>query len=206
MKNVPGVYMLQFPTGLYIGSSRHMRRRVLRHIADLKRGDHCNKFLQRAFEKYGEPEYFSLVQCLENDLIKFEQMLIDAFKPRFNLSPTAGRNLGHKHNAETLARMRESGRNAWKNRSRIMPEDVKRRISETTQGKVFSEETRKKISNACRGREVSFSTRIKLSIAKTGKPIKRRSHPNTPEILAKIAATKARKEMMKKWEFQETET
>lgn len=206
MKNVSGVYVLEFPTGFYIGSSRHMRRRILRHIADLKRGDHSSSFLQRAFNKYGIPNYFVLIECPESVLLSTEQLMIDVFRPRFNSSPTAGRNVGHKHNPETLARMRESGRRAWEKRNRAMSEEQKRRISESTKGKVFSDETRKRISEARKGIEVSFSTRLKISIAKTGKKINQKSHPNTPEILAKMAATKARKKMIAQWRFPETET
>lgn len=191
MDNHSGVYILEFPSGIYVGSSVHMRRRVLRHIADLKRGTHSNRLLQHVFAKYGVPSFRVEVICEESELLAKEQDAMERLKPRFNLSPTAGRNVGHRHSPETLEKMKVAAELAWKKRERRVGDEQRQLISAALKGREFSDETRAKISAAKTGQVKSEETRAKISASKKGKPIVQRGHPITPEIKAKIAATKA---------------
>lgn len=191
MTDVAGVYILELAIGTYVGSSKHVRRRILRHLADLRRGNHSNPKLQRAFNKHGIQSTRTLLICREDDLLVFEQRALDILKPRYNLTPTAGRNTGHRHNTETLVRMRESGKRAWLDRSRVVGDDQKQRISASSKGRIFSEETRAKISAAKLGIKRTPEQRAAMSAAKMGRKINQRGHAITSEILAKIAATKA---------------
>ena len=50
----------------YIGLTNNIKRRRLRHFADLKSGRHDNSFLQKEFIKYGE-ENFSFEEILNGD-------------------------------------------------------------------------------------------------------------------------------------------
>lgn len=198
MDNCPGVYVLEFSSGIYIGSSVRVRRRILRHIADLKRGDHSNGFLQASFNKHGISGCRVLVVCGESDLLLYEQAAIDALCPRFNLSPTAGRNTGHKHSSETVERMRAASKAAWVRRDRSVGLEQRMRISASLTGRQFSAETRAKISASKTGQVKSEATRQKISDSKAGKKIKQTSHPHTPESLAKILATRSANAML--WE------
>jgi group I intron endonuclease len=173
MKNTPGIYILEFPGGIYVGSSKHMRRRVLRHIADMRRGTHSNGFLQRVFDKHGEPTCRVERECDESELLIHEQEAIERLKPRFNLSPTAGRNVGHRHSADTINRMREASRLAWEKRPRVVGEEQKKKISDSLSGREFSAETRAKISAAKTGHVKSAETCAKISSSKKGKKINR---------------------------------
>lgn len=193
MKNVPGVYILTFPTGVYVGSSKDIRRRVLRHIADLKRGDHSNGFMQSVFDRHGEPSCRIERECAVSELLVFEQEAIDRLKPRLNLAPTAGRNIGHRHSPETIALMRDGAKRGWENRPRTVADEQRALISASLSGRQFSPETRAKISEAKTGHVKSAESRAKISASKKGKRINQIGHPMTPEILAKIAATKAAK-------------
>lgn len=178
MDNRPGVYQLTMPNGIYVGSSVQVRRRVLRHLADLRRGIHSNLKLQRSFAKYGDPKISVLIYCDEAELLLLEQGEIDARKPSLNLSPTAGRNIGHRHSAETIARMSEAGRAAWNNRPRCVAEEQRLRISTSLKGRVFSAETKRKISAAKMGHRHSAATKAKVSASKKGRPL-------SPESLAR---------------------
>lgn len=166
MPDKSGVYLLQFKTGIYIGSSRHMRRRILRHIADLRGKRHSNGFMQRVHDRHGAPTFKVLLECPESELLLREQQFIDDLRPRLNLSPTAGRNVGHTHAAETLERMSESGKAAWANRVRVVGAEQRQRISDAMVGRSFSAETRAKISAAKKGHAVSAETRAKISATK----------------------------------------
>lgn len=191
MPDKSGVYLLEFKTGVYVGSSKHVRRRILRHLADLQGRRHSNGFMQRVYDRHGIPSFKILLECSEIELLQREQEFIDLLRPRLNLSPTAGRNIGHTHTPETLERMSEAGKVAWAKRPRSVGADQRRKISEALAGRSFSEETRSKISEAKRGVKRSPEQRAMMSAAKKGRKINQPGHAMTPEILAKIATTKA---------------
>ena len=57
---IRGIYMLKNKVDgrVYIGSSaRSCGNRCSNHMATLRKGTHTNKFLQRAFNKYGEKAF-----------------------------------------------------------------------------------------------------------------------------------------------------
>lgn len=86
----------------YVGSSMRAQLRWQDHLSSLTRGKHPNRFLQRAWKKYGANNfYFKIIRvfpqhCSSRRLLRCEQFYIDLFEatnPRtgFNLSPIAGR-------------------------------------------------------------------------------------------------------------------
>lgn len=78
---VPGVYqILCIPTSkIYIGSAVDMHDRWDRHRRDLRQGNHRNRHLQSAWEKYGEEnfEFCVLEFVATSELLNAEQMWID---------------------------------------------------------------------------------------------------------------------------------
>lgn len=104
---------------IYVGQSINAATRLAQHQADLRRGDHCNERLQRAWNKYG-PECFDF-GLLEDEicperLTEREQFWIDMMRSSaerfgYNLCPAAGSCRGFKHTAETIAK--RSGRAPW---------------------------------------------------------------------------------------------
>lgn len=67
----------------YIGSSRDIEKRFNNHILSLDNGIHHNKYLQKAWDIYGENEFvFSILEAVEKqeDLFKKEEKYIKKFK------------------------------------------------------------------------------------------------------------------------------
>lgn len=98
----------------YIGSAVNLKKRFIHHQCMLNNKRHPNKYLQKAWNKYGcdSFSFTILFYCVKEDLIQREQEAIDFYKDTkegiYNLKPTAGSNLGYKHTPATLAKMSKS--------------------------------------------------------------------------------------------------
>lgn len=138
-----GVYSITDKAGRqYVGSSFNIEKRWYRHLYSLKKNAHANRFLQRSYNKYGEVSlsFKRILICAKEDLLFFEQLILDTFKPELNLCSVAGSPMaGRKHSAEAKRRM---------SAARI---GVKRNYPTTR--KPHSKETRNKMRHA-RGRPV----------------------------------------------------
>lgn len=87
-----GIYRLSFPDGrFYVGSSKKIYKRLIRHMGSLRRGDHHSWRLQRAWNKHQSISMNVLLLCREEDLLFYEQICIDNLKPQLNVSLLAGR-------------------------------------------------------------------------------------------------------------------
>ena len=66
----------------YIGSSKDIYKRWDEHEDSLENGEHCNRYLQRAWDKYGANNFkFSIIElCDENIRISREQYYLDKTK------------------------------------------------------------------------------------------------------------------------------
>lgn len=85
-----GIYKIKnILTGeFYIGSSKCLKRRWIIHSYKLKKGNHANIILQRAWNKYGEDNIkFEVIEFCEKDkLFEREQYYLDDLKPKYNIS------------------------------------------------------------------------------------------------------------------------
>ena len=83
MSNI-GIYKIENLVNgkLYIGQSRNLRKRKLRHFNELKMNKHVNNHLQRSFNKYGEKNFkFEVIlHCNIEDLNYYENFFINLFK------------------------------------------------------------------------------------------------------------------------------
>jgi hypothetical protein len=72
----------------YIGSSKNISSRWDSHRRELNRGVHHSKYLQAAWNKYGEGSFvFEIVElCDQDDLRDREQSMINLIKPEYNIS------------------------------------------------------------------------------------------------------------------------
>lgn len=123
----PGIYRIVCRDNgkSYIGQSVNVGRRVADHRQSLRRGDHKNKHLQNAFNKYGEGS-FSVVYsvfCAVEDLTRTEQYVVDLFSRHGgvfnNKAPVDTPMLGVKRKdrdkcVATLAAHREAAIAAWR--------------------------------------------------------------------------------------------
>jgi group I intron endonuclease len=105
--NISGIYAITAPSGnQYIGSAVNIARRWKRHLSDIRNGAHPNPKLVRAFAKYGSAMRFSVIIVCERSktaLLMYEQIAMDALKPTYNLSPTAGSVMGIRYPKEIYA-------------------------------------------------------------------------------------------------------
>jgi group I intron endonuclease len=131
-----GVYCLQCLANgkLYIGSSKNVRNRILRHFTRLRNNKSENPDLQREYNLAGEENFqvAILILCKPDKLLKWEQFYLDTHVPQYNIFGA--------------------------NNLNIFPETVRQKISSTKIGHRISEETKKKISNSMKGRHWKIST------------------------------------------------
>jgi group I intron endonuclease len=155
-----GIYhILNTVTGVrYVGQSVNLFRRLNCHRNALCDGRHENKYLQRAFTKYGEESFsFGVLEFADSEemLTPMEQRWLDALWPAllYNLAPSAGRSqAGIKRTPETCKRISEAKR-GWK-----MSDAHKARLREFFTGRKMpprSEEWRRKLSESKKGKPLS---------------------------------------------------
>lgn len=91
----------------YVGSSVHYKRRTREHIVDLRRGVSYCRYLQNAWNKYGESAFRWDVLELVGDvsvLIAREQYYLDLIRPTYNLRKAYVGNYQANPKAEQIAR------------------------------------------------------------------------------------------------------
>lgn len=138
----------------YIGSaSVTFKGRWKTHRDRLRASRHHSRYLQAAWNKYGERAFvFSVIKVTEpSEAVEYEQSFIDFYKSAdrrhgYNLCPMAGSVRGVKHTEETKAK--------W---------------AELRTGKKHSEDARSNMSAAHRGKKLTDATKAKLAVANTGK-------------------------------------
>lgn len=175
----------------YIGSATHLQQRWAAHRSTLRRGQHRNRHLQRAFDKYGKEAFtFTILEYVEEPeiLIEREQYYFDTLKPKYNIAPIAGNCLGVQHTAEACAKMSaakmgEQNPNYGKHRSKETLAKISTSMTgkqNPNYGKHPSEETLAKMSasktgerNHNYGKHLSEKIRMKIRTALTGE-----RHPN----------------------------
>ncbi len=159
----------------YVGSSTDVKYRLSRHKHELRNNIHINRYLQSAWNKYGESsfKFEILFYCEEGVLLKKEQKMIDYYQSAdgkgYNLCPIAGNCLGIKHSEETREKMRGNtngkggkGKKHSKETRKKMS-DARKGFSSGMKGKIHSDSTRKSMSLAKVGRKYSESAKLKMS-------------------------------------------
>lgn len=161
----------------YVGSALRMASRWRQHIAQLCQGNHHSRYLQRSWNKYGSDcfRFTPVIWCAKCDLIHYEQTVMDALSPEYNVAPIAGSQLGYRHTEETKKKLKAArARNPSSPRKgAVMSEETKAKISKSRKGKGgdkgWTQERRNKISVALKGRVVTEEQRRKISYSLTGR-------------------------------------
>jgi len=152
-----GVYMIKniVNNKQYIGSSKNINERWVKHKFTLNNKKHCNKHLNSAWNKYGEDNFiFSVIEYVELDkLIEREQYYIDYYDAcnknvGYNIAPKAGTNLGWQPSKKTRKKMSDSAK-----RKPPISEETRKKLSIARMGnknacRIVSDEERKKISES----------------------------------------------------------
>lgn len=170
-----GIYQIKNKANekIYIGSSINIKDRWRWHNWALKSQKHHSRYLQRAWNKYGEENFiFEILEIVEDEhfLLSREQYYLDKYKPfkkeyGYNLSNTAGNCLGVKHSEETKRKM--SAVKIGHKHS----DQTKKKISASNMGKKgipCSEEKKQYFRDLYSGRSVSDETKKRIGEKQKG--------------------------------------
>jgi len=181
-----GIYAIENTVNgkTYIGSAASLVGRRRSHFSMLRRHTHCNRHLQRSYDKHGESafRFAVLAYCDPGDLVRLEQSFIDGFRPEYNIAKDArAPMLGRRHTKDAKKRISAGGRGQRRS------EETRRRISAAQKGQKrgpLPESTRRKISEAmqgnthCLGNKLSEEHRRKISEAGVGNTRSLGHHPS----------------------------
>ena len=108
-----GIYKIQntIDNKVYIGQSINCETRFQHHLKTLKGNYHYNKYLQRAWNKYGESKFtFEIIEeCTEEQLNERELFWINQYDGMDSiLNYNLGAVLGGKPSFETLQKLIDS--------------------------------------------------------------------------------------------------
>lgn len=118
---VSGIYCIENTINhkTYIGSSKNIYQRLLKHFALLRHNKHQNAHLQSAWNKYGESNFkwFILELCDSSELAEKEQCCIDLFGAEYNITRVIERNILSRESrikqGETRRRLHQEGKLEW---------------------------------------------------------------------------------------------
>jgi len=156
-----GIYKIEHLKSfkVYIGSSYNINKRIINHISCLRRNIHENRYLQKAFNKYGEKSFkFNKIETVPiNKLLEKELFWINYYsssnrKYGYNLLPIPGRTSGVKRSSE------------WREKQRKAHLNQKGHLHTV----LFKEELSKRMKNNkfFFGQKHSIETKIKMSTAR----------------------------------------
>lgn len=161
-----GVYLININGHKYVGSTTvSFRRRWHNHKMLLRQNKHSNRYLQNAYNKYGEScVAYSILEIITNrdNVSAAEQRHADQIRPECNLRIITQSNLGYKHTPETILLMKQ--RLTGLKRS---PESIEN-IKKAQTGKQISEVTKERIRKAMVGRVFTTEHKSRLSAAEQG--------------------------------------
>jgi len=100
-----GVYKITnvVNNNVYIGSTVNIGNRWREHRRKLNSRIHNNKYLQRAWNKYGWEKFrFEILESVlkKSNLLDREQYYLDLFNPEYNIRKIAESNFGIRHSEE----------------------------------------------------------------------------------------------------------
>lgn len=116
-----GIYCIENTKNkkVYIGSSKNIYQRLLKHFALLRHNKHQNGHLQNAWNKYGEDvfRWYVLEFCSEDKLTETEQLCIDLFGAEYNITRIVERNTLSEESrikqGNTRRKLHQEGKLEW---------------------------------------------------------------------------------------------
>lgn len=118
---VSGIYCIENTVNnkTYIGSSKNIYQRLLKHFALLRHNKHQNSHLQNAWNKYGEDNFrwFIIEFCDIEKLEQLEQESINLFGAEYNITRVVERNILSKESrikqGNTRRKLHSEGKLDW---------------------------------------------------------------------------------------------
>lgn len=92
----------------YIGSAVNFGNRWGKHLSELRRGVHHSRHLQASWSKHGLAafEFRPIIICSKSNLLLYEQIALDYYKPEFNIRIKAESALGVKRTPEFIEKVK----------------------------------------------------------------------------------------------------
>lgn len=165
MKKIQGIYAIEniINGKKYIGQVCHKKgasRRFIEHKSLLKLDKHYNKYLQNAWNKYGESNFeFKMLEIVEDIslLNDREQNWIDQnIENCYNIQLKVGNYLNKNHNEVTKKKIGDA------NRKRIWTDESRNKLSISQKLRTFSEETIQKMKISHTGMKHNEATKLKI--------------------------------------------
>jgi group I intron endonuclease len=148
----------------YVGSAVNFEKRKARHLWRLRRGDHVNKHLQAAWQKYGDKAFvFAVVEVVPEsaDLLAAENVWL-----KQHVGKDYCYNLGTDATAPQLGM--SGSKNAMWGKTFSHTDAAKARIGAAAKARVQSPEEKAKRQATLKGRVIPVDTRAKISAALSG--------------------------------------
>lgn len=183
----------------YIGSSLDVKTRISIHKYSLRYNRHQNKYLQRAWNKYGEDNFtFEIIEYLDIGLQEREKELILQYNSLstadgFNMKLPGYTGIGASNEVKSKLSLIRKGKK--------LTDQTKKRISEANKGKKRTQEFKDKISMLNSGRILTEEHKRKLRI---NSPNKKLSDENILEILQLIKNGMSNRNISKIYNVTET--
>lgn len=200
-----GIYRISnLHTGdCYIGQASNLQKRRHNHLSDLRKQQHGNQRLQRAWNKYGASAFlYAVIEiCPIESLTEREDHWMNWCRERgielYNMCPAAGSVLGLKHSKEsrdkhsenakrymsnpnTRARLRESSKRQWLN-----PEFRIFR-SQSAKKQMSDPEMRKRLSDASKIQMSSPEMRARIIAANKNRIVSSETRHKRSMSLSKL--------------------
>src|SRR3990172_11320035 len=130
----------------YIGLSRNVNKRLIKHFSYLRHNTHTNTHLQSSFNKYGETSFKHeiLQECIDqNELSEQEKYYIDLYKSndsKYGYNLTSGGEVNFNVSDETRLKL------SLANKDKILSDDHKQKIKQShlLLCKIISDEQKEK--------------------------------------------------------------
>lgn len=176
-----GIYCLQSkikPERIYIGSSNNIDNRKRQHLNDLKRNIHHSAKIQNHVNKYGgdDLEFFTVMECAVDQLVKNEQFYIDILNPFFNSRRIANSNSGVKYDERIIRKMSERTKKRFMDNPKLIDsarllskerwndDEYRNTVTSKIRERCLDEDYRKKLSESHMG--LGWSEKRYISDAK----------------------------------------
>lgn len=166
LRRKSGVYEIRNTTNnkRYIGSSKDLAERFRRHKRDLRRGKHHSRYLQRAWNKYGEEAFvFNLLEFRPAEkLMNAEDLYLLLSTPEYNTNLAASSSAGTKSSEETKAKIGAAIRKLGIRPPESTWKDRRKRVSAVDPKTDLELKTFDSVAEACRwmGRDHRWVTMI----------------------------------------------